>query len=132
MRIRERRDEDLPELWRWMFGTPDAEWRRWDGPYFRPSEPVPLEAFVERARSRPPDPNRRVIELDGRPAGTVSRSWEDPPEGGWLSLGIVIFDPACWGRGHGSRALRDWTGTCFRETEAHVISLTTWSGNERM
>jgi RimJ/RimL family protein N-acetyltransferase len=73
-----------------------------------------------------------VIELGGRAAGTVSRSWQAPPEGGWLELGIVIFDPQWWGRGHGSEALREWTGLCFRETDAHVITLTTWSGNERM
>jgi RimJ/RimL family protein N-acetyltransferase len=130
--LRPRTLSDLPELWRWIHGTPDAEWKRWDGPYFAKPEPVSLSDYIARALTQLDDPNMRVIEIDGLAGGFVTRSWEDPAEGGWLELGIVIFDPAFWNGGHGTRALRLWTESSFAQTPAHVITLTTWSGNARM
>ena len=44
----------------------------------------------------------------------------------------MIYDPAHWGGGLGREALRQWTNLTFAETDAHVLTLTTWSGNERM
>lgn len=124
---------DLPELWRWMYAPPDAEWKRWDGPYFhRDVSQLSLAEYTERAENRPPNPDVQIIEIGGVARGTVTRSWEDPPAGGWLELGIVIYDPAYWGGGYGTLALRLWTSLSFRETVAHVITLTTWSGNLRM
>lgn len=45
---------------------------------------------------------------------------------------MVIYDPEHWGGGLGKQALRLWTQATFAETDAHVLTLTTWSGNERM
>lgn len=131
--LRRRTPADLPELWRWLHGTPDAEWKRWDGPYF--SKPLPEPSYsdyVAGAMCKPPNPNMQIIEIDGLARGMVSRSWEAPAEGGWLELGIVIYDPAFWNGGHGTRALNLWTQLCFEQTPAHLITLTTWSGNARM
>ena len=131
--LRSQAPADLPELWRWLYGTPDAEWRQWDGPYFHGAVPASSYSdYAAKAISRPPNPNMQVIEIGGLARGMVTRSWEDPQEGGWLELGIVIYDPAFWSGGHGTRALRLWTDLSFAETQAHVITLTTWSGNARM
>ena len=62
----------------------------------------------------------------------MSRYEEDPAGGDWWELGIVIHDPQHWGGGLGRGALRQWTQRTFNETNAHVITLTTWSGNQRM
>ena len=40
--------------------------------------------------------------------------------------------PAALGGGLGREALRQWTDRTFAETNAHVLTLTTWSGNERL
>lgn len=133
--LRPRTLPDLPELWNWLHGTPDPEWRRWDAPYLHApgnEAGVSLSDFTARALTDLSPDSLRVIEIGGQASGLVTRSWEAPPEGGWLELGIVIFDPACWGQGLGTLALRQWTGLCLHETPAHVLSLTTWSGNERM
>ena len=124
---------DLPDLWRWVYGTPDAEWKRWDAPYFHGTMPeLSYSDYAAKAISRPPNPNMQIIEIGGLARGMVTRHWEDPEAGGWLELGILIYDPAFWGGGHGTWALQDWVGLCFEQTPAHVLTLTTWGGNARM
>ena len=131
--LRPRTLADLPELWRWMYDTPDAEWKRWDGPYFHGALPeLSYSDYAARAIGRPPDPDMQIIEIGGLARGMVTRYWEDPEAGGWLELGILIYDPAFWSGGHGTQALRLWTDLSLAETHAHVITLTTWSGNARM
>ena len=124
---------DLPDLWRWMYGTPDAEWKRWDAPYFHGTTPeLSYIDYAAKAISRPHNPNMQIIEIGGLARGMVTRHWEDPKAGGWLELGILIYDPAFWSGGHGTRVLQDWMGLCFEQTPAHVLTLTTWGGNARM
>jgi len=131
--LRPRRPEDLPELWRWTHGTPDPEWKRWDAPYFHgPHSPLGLAEYTARALARPVPEHLHVIEIGGMVRGVVTRAWEDPQEGGWMDLGIVIHDPAFWNGGYGTRALHGWVDLTFRDTPAHVLTLTTWSGNARM
>lgn len=91
--LRDRRDDDLPTLWRWLHAESDPEWKRWDAPYFHE---------------------------------------EAPAGGGWWELGVLIFDPRHWGGGLGTQALRLWTDATFAQTGAHVLTLTTWGGNERI
>lgn len=91
------------------------------------------EEYAAKVQALPaPNPNRQIIALDDKCIGMVTRSEEDPAGGGWWELGIVIYDPQHWGGGLGREALRQWTDRTFSETNAHVITLTTWSGNERM
>jgi RimJ/RimL family protein N-acetyltransferase len=133
--LRERRSEDLPALHRWLHAEPQPDWQRWDAPYFhvnRPRSAVTLQEFTEQAHGKPPSPDQQVIALDSVCIGQVNRSEEAPVGGGWWELGLLIYDPAHWGGGLGTRALALWTDATFQETEAHVITLTTWSGNERM
>ncbi|GGN39545.1 GNAT family N-acetyltransferase [Deinococcus daejeonensis] len=134
--LRERRPDDLPVLWRWLHAEPDPEWQRWDAPYFHtgqpPREPLAFEAYCAQTLARPVSPDLRVIALDGVCIGQVSRHEEAPAGGGWWDLGILIFDPGHWGGGLGTRALDLWAAATFAETDAHVLTLTTWGGNERM
>lgn len=130
--LRGRRPRDLPVLRRWLT-DPQAEWRRWDAPYFHAQATTEaLELYVERLAELPPHPNERVIDLGGGCIGMVNRSEEDPQDGGWWDLGILIYDPQHWGRGIGTQALRLWVDATFNETGAHVLTFTTWGGNERM
>ncbi len=87
---------------------------------------------MERANAQPPNPHLRILDLGGQCIGQVSRSEEAPAGGGWWDLGILIFDPAYWGGGLGTQALRLWTAATFAGTEAQVLTLTTWGGNERL
>lgn len=128
--LREQRSEDAHTLWRWTHGEQSPEWQRWDGPYFPRAAPLTWEAY--QARETVHHPNRRVIALGDECIGMVTRHEEDPQGGGWWELGIVIFDPRHWGGGRGGEALRQWTTLTFGGTDAHVITLSTWSGNERM
>ncbi|EYB66596.1 acetyltransferase [Deinococcus phoenicis] len=133
--LRERRAEDLPVQWRWEHAETAPEWKRWDAPYFHEqAQPasLTLEAFTARAGTRPPSAHSRVIALDGVCIGQASRWEEAPAGGGWWELGLLIYDPRHWGGGLGTRALDLWTGATLQETDAHVVMLTTWSGNERM
>lgn len=132
--LRPRQPADLPVLWRWIYAEQNAEWQNWDGPYFdHDHEALSFEEYLQRQNGKPePGPNGQVIALDGDCIGTVSRYEENPAGGGWWELGIVIYDPQHWGGGLGRTALRLWTERTFAETNAHVITLTTWSGNERM
>lgn len=130
--LRGRRPRDLPVLRRWLT-DPDAEWRAWDAPYFHAgATTASLRTYVDRLADLPPHPDERVIDLDGQCVGMVNRSEEDPPGGGWWDLGILVYDPAHWGRGVGTHALALWVDATLRETDGHVLTFTTWGGNERM
>lgn len=128
--LRALAEQDLEWLYSWN-ADQDAEWRNWDGPYFEYQWPE-REPWMERQRSRVPSVDRAVICVDDCPVGIVSRHEEAPAGGGWWELGIVIFDPQHWGGGIGTRALELWLADMWATTDAHVITMTTWSGNERM
>ncbi|CAM3910358.1 GNAT family N-acetyltransferase [Deinococcus frigens] len=130
--LRGRRPRDLPVLRRWL-ADPQAQWRDWDAPYFHAAATTAtLRAYVERLEHTPGRSDERVIELGGECVGMVNRSQEEPAGGGWWDLGILIYDPAHWGHGTGTRALALWVTATFDETDAHVLTFTTWGGNERM
>ncbi len=130
--IRGKRPKDLLTTKRWLI-DPEAEWRKWDAPYFHTV--ITTEALIkyaERLEQLPPNPNERVIDLDGQCIGMVNRAEEDPEGDGWWDLGILIYDPQHWGKGIGTRALKLWVQATLDETDAHVLTFTSWSGNERM
>ncbi len=130
--LRDRQPRDLPILSRWLT-DPEAEWRRWDAPYFHaPTTTQTMQTYVAHLAQTPPDPDEQVIDVDGECVGMVNRSEEEPAGGGWWDLGILIYDPAHWGGGVGTRALSLWVQDTLDWTDAHVLTVTTWSGNERM
>lgn len=131
--LRERLPADLPVLWRWIYAEAHPEWMQWDGPYFSDKpQPMPYADYLAVQGGKRPNPNQNIIALGGACIGMVSRHEEAPTDGGWWELGIVIYDPQYWSGGYGTQALKLWTEATFAETSAHVITLTTWSGNTRM
>ncbi len=129
--LRDRRADDLAWEWHWTNELPDPEWKRWDAPYFHVADVrLTWAEFSTRIASTAPD--RLMVELAGAPVGVVTRHERDPRGGGWWELGIVLYDPARFGQGIGTAALREWARRTFAETGAAVLTLVTWSGNARM
>ena len=74
----------------------------------------------------------RLHRESGELIGRVSRYWQSE-ETDWLSLGVVIYDSAHWGRGLGTEALGLWTEHVFEAMPQLVrLDLRTWSGNPGM
>lgn len=130
--LRDRRPADLPVLARWL-GDPQAQWRQWDAPYLHAKETTEtLQAYLRYLENSPPAADQLVIELGGQVVGMVNRSEEPPEGGGWWDLGILIYNPEYWGGGIGTRALARWVQDTLDWTDAHTLTVTTWSGNQRM
>ncbi|OLF88250.1 hypothetical protein CHCC19466_2529 [Bacillus licheniformis] len=97
--------DDLPGLWRMIYGTKNPEWKKWDAPYF-PLQPEPfqyfIDSFVPALKEKPP--RYLAIEIGGELKGTVSYYWESRPTR-WLECGIGIYDPRFWNGGYGTEAV---------------------------
>lgn len=76
--------DDLPGLWRMIYGTKNPEWKKWDAPYF-PLQPEPFQYFVDSLvpalKEKPPrylaieiggEPERNRFLLLGIPADTLA------------------------------------------------------------
>lgn len=130
--LRPQTAQDALHLALWLT-DPQAEWRQWDAPFMQ-GEPL--------ASGNPNDPDEddagngssheRLIVLGDQAIGLVTRRPEVPSSGGWWEVGLLIYNPRHWGGGLGTRALRAWTALTFGETGAHLLTLSTWSGNTRM
>jgi RimJ/RimL family protein N-acetyltransferase len=130
--IRTIHEDDLPDLWRLMYGEKNPEWKKWDAPYY-PFERQPYDHFVVTfSKNIEGDlPRFMAIEIEGTLKGTVSYYWEYKPTK-WLECGIAIYDPDYWAEGYGTEAVRLWVDYLFKKIEIPRIGLTTWSGNRRM
>lgn len=125
---------ELGELWQRGFSDAQAEWTRWNGPYFH--DQLPSRTDFETIIG-PKDwlitPRNWVITVDDQIVGSVNYHFVDGALKRWLEVGIIIFDNAQWGQHIGQQALTLWVTHLFNEvmTLPH-IGLTTWSGNTRM
>lgn len=127
---------DLPVYAEWM--NPSHRWHELDGPYYpRPTaeETQKINAkrreVIETNRFLSPRINL-VIAQDDALIGVVSRYWQSE-ETNWLSVGIVIYNPAQWGKGLGYEALGLWSDYLFAAMpQLARLDLRTWSGNEGM
>lgn len=129
--IRPITDEDVPVLWNLMYGEEEAEWTKWDAPYFN-DEPISYEEYISKKDKLIHSSSRWIIEVNGSIIGTVSYYWEHEPSR-WLEMGIGIYDPNYWNGGYGTRAIRLWIGHLFNAFPLIArVGYTTWSGNERM
>lgn len=130
--LRDRRPEDISQMAPWLT-DPQAAWRAWDSPYL-PAEQTTqtMQAYIRFMEATPPTPDERVIDVDGVVVGLVNRDEEDPVGSGWWDLGILIFNSEYWGGGIGTRALKLWVQDTLDWTDAHTLTFSTWSGNERM
>lgn len=129
--LRPETRDDWPWLWHWRHELTDPDWKQWDSPF--------LHARTRRLTYLEYTSGRglntwlgAIIEDDGHPVGYVNRGELAPSGGGWWDWGIVIFDPAYRRQGIGTAAARLWVDDTFRRTNAHVLTMTTWSGNEAM
>jgi putative hydrolase of HD superfamily len=136
--LRDWRLDDLAALEYWM--QPGREWKRWDAPYYPELTAAEAAEYAERKRRNiergelPPARMNAVVAsaASDEIIGMVNAYWESI-ETLWLTLGIVIYDPAWWGRGVGSAAFGLWTGYQFAARPEIVrLDLRTWSGNYGM
>lgn len=130
--IRALRKEEAAQFWQLAFSNPDAEWTKWNGPYFHDQLPTKAD-FLKTADQKWVDqPFRQVIEVDGVLVGSVTAYYEDGVLQQWLEMGIAIYQTEQWGRHIGRQALGQWIGKLFEITTLPHLGFTTWSGNERM
>ncbi len=132
--LRDWRTEDVSIVRAWL--EPRHRWHELDAPYFPRPTAEERDAFcaalAEQIESgRWETPRRRVViaeRISGQLIGTVSWYWESR-ETNWRRMGIVIYDPAYWGRGIGMEAFTLWTDYLFRSTDVVRLDFATWSGN---
>ncbi|WP_198317462.1 GNAT family N-acetyltransferase [Cytobacillus praedii] len=130
--IRPILEEDLKQLWNYIYGTENPEWKKWDAPYF-PLSFIEYEDFKKdfiKIPDNEPLP-RMAIEVNGKLIGIVSYYWEHR-ESNWLEAGIVIYDPQYWNGGYGTDSLSLWVEHLFASLPLVRVGITTWSGNKRM
>ena len=133
--LRDWQMADMDAFAHW--NAPDHEWQALDGPYYpKPTAPK-VAALVDSARKRVqaadwPTPRRRLAIVDKQTdalLGLVSRYWQSE-ETKWLSIGIVIYDPANWRGGIGYEALGLWCEYLWVAMPELVrLDMRTWSGN---
>ncbi|UOQ43254.1 GNAT family N-acetyltransferase [Halobacillus salinarum] len=134
--LRSLREEDMPILWKLIYGEQEPAWKNWDAPYY-PLEPHTLESYrshenarMERLKDDEPD-SRLLIEVYGEIIGTVTYYWEHKPSL-WLEVGIGIYQSEYWSKGYGTEALKLWIDFLFDTLPVARVGLTTWSKNDRM
>lgn len=124
---------EVDEFWQLAYGDAEAEWLKWNGPYFHDEVPTrkvfatqiaPIR-FIEHT-------DRQVIWHDNQMVGLVSSYFEDGTLHRWLDVGIVLYRPTDWHQGIGRAALNQWIDWLWTQTALPHIGLTTWSGNVRM
>ena len=127
------REQDLPHLWRLIYGEKEPEWKKWDAPYY----PLEQKSFEEYRRAAMTEGEYAAIAKLGiwlehnELIGTVGYYWEHRASN-WLEIGISIYTPEYWSRGIGRQALQLWISHLFETLPLVRVGLTTWSGNGRM
>lgn len=131
--LRVLQHKDAAEFWKLAFSDENAEWTKWNGPYFHDKLPTKKDFLAGRAMGDYIDnPLKKVILLEGKMIGMVSAYYEDGALKKWLDIGIVLYDQTKWQQHVGFRALSLWIDEMFMRTNLPHIGLTTWSGNYRM
>lgn len=131
--LRSVEQSDYRQLYNYMYGEPNPEWKCWDAPYY-PLEPISFEKFSQQLNQRLNKgevPSAMLIEVGQQMIGSVIYYWEHA-DSYWLEVGIVIYVPKYWGQGYGTEALKLWIDYLFDQMPLIRIGLSTWSGNERM
>ncbi len=126
-------DDDIPVIWKLIYGTENTEWKKWDAPYF-PLNKKTLEEY--RKSIHTPDSYDSIAKLgiwvSKDLIGTVGYYWEHKASN-WLEIGISIYDEQYWSKGYGLETLKIWINHLFKVMPLLVrVGLTTWSGNIRM
>ena len=136
--LRDVQTYDLSDLERWLRGN--QVWKKLNAPYYPAQTDQEVASLVENLRQRIatnnwPSPRSRLIIADKAQnllMGLVSWYWISE-ETQWPAVGIVLYDPANWGKGYGYEALGMWSAYLFQEFPQFVrLDLRTWSGNKGM
>jgi RimJ/RimL family protein N-acetyltransferase len=136
--LRDWQAQDQKAFVKWL--QPGQRWKELDGPYYPlvgAEEVAGLVGELNRrlAQNDWPEPRDLMIVADkttNNLLGIVTRSWESR-ETNWLTLGIIIYDPAVWGQGRGHEALGLWSDYLLAQMpELPRLDLRTWSGNPNM
>ncbi|MEZ7898213.1 MAG: GNAT family protein [Flaviflexus sp.] len=124
-------EDDWPWLWHWRHEVSNPDWKQWDSPFLHEHmERLTFDQFRHQQTLNPR--TRAIIVVNGQRVGTVHRNELPPYGGGWWDFGIAIYDPEHRKQGAGYTASTLWIDHTFKHTDAHVITLSTWSGNEQM
>ncbi|HJE96463.1 MAG TPA: GNAT family N-acetyltransferase [Ligilactobacillus acidipiscis] len=131
--LKELQFNELLDFWNLAFSDTDAEWTKWNGPYFHDKLPSKQE-FVDSTQNNKYLQNsmHKVIWLDRQMVGMVSAYYDDEPLKQWLDVGITLYKQDQWNHGVGKTALKQWLDELFETIPLPHIGLTTWSGNYRM
>lgn len=132
--LTEASQEDIEELYYWIYLEKEQEAKKWNGPYIpEPSKTREefREMWAERDKNIPGVPDTLVIKVKDKLIGTLSSYWVDQNTR-WLETGIVIYDKGYWNGGYGSEAYKLWIDFLFETTDLHRLGMSTWSGNRRM
>lgn len=108
----------------------DAEFERMLGHDAPTSREMTAEAAEQWLRGRMRMPYCWAIDVDGRCVGTVGFV-NTSRRASWATLAVEIFDPALWGRGLGSEAVRLVVGFAFDALAMHRVELQVLSYNRR-
>ncbi len=136
--LRDWQLDDLPVLDQWL--QPGHRWQELDGPYYPLLTPEQIPAHLAKTRQQIetdgwPTPRQRLVICDPETEqlrGQVSWYWQSI-ETNWLSVGIVIYDPAHWQQGLGYEALGLWCDYLLEAMpQLARLDLRTWSGNTGM
>ncbi|MCA9919072.1 MAG: GNAT family N-acetyltransferase [Anaerolineales bacterium] len=136
--LRDWQPTDLDTFAHWQ--QPGHRWQELDGPYYPKAKAEDIPGMVDKIRGWMatngwPLPRTRLNIVDkatNQMLGQVNRYWESQ-ETNWLSIGIVIYDPANWGQGLGFEALGLWCDYLWQAMPELVrLGLGTWSGNTGM
>ncbi|AVK61107.1 GNAT family N-acetyltransferase [Lactobacillus sp. CBA3605] len=133
VQIRPVKMTELSELWHRGFSNPQAEWLKWNGPYFHDRLPQQTDfETIIGPRDWVITPRNWIITVDGTLVGGVNYHFVDGDLKRWLEVGIIIYDEQVWGHQVGRQALTLWLDHLFATMTVPHLGLTTWSGNQRM
>ncbi|TPR13295.1 GNAT family N-acetyltransferase [Apilactobacillus timberlakei] len=124
---------DLETFWNVAYKDQNAEWTKFNGPYFKDKLPA-KDDFINGYASKKQLNNNmyKAIWYNDKIVGSVSAYYEDGNLKRWLDVGICIYDQNNWHQGIGQIALSMWINEMFELTDLPHIGLTTWSGNKSM
>lgn len=130
--IRPLKRLEAHRFWTLAYSDPEAEWTKFNGPYFQDVLPTEAEFMATVEARWLNEPMRQVITLNHELVGSVSAYYEDGALHRWLEVGIVIYKTDLWGQHVGRLALTQWVAHLFETFDLPHIGFTTWSGNPRM
>jgi len=133
--LRDWQIEDLPQYQKWLDG--EQQWKKFNGPYYPQMNKTEANEHLVKIEKRIKEnklttPRRKMVITDHQNnnfLGDVSWYWQSK-ETHWLSIGIIIYNPAFWSKGIGYEAYGLWCQYLFNHMpELARLDMRSWSGN---